>query len=162
MTEASDQVAGLSARYAALRQAAGSKGADRGGVLEAAFTELEEAIDLLRGAESAPRDGREPGTPAETAERGDLSHGTTLPPERLLAGTLAVSRTTVIGAFDLVNVMTQGGPLDASNVFVFNIYRTAFTYFQMGYASAMAYILFLIVLVFTMIQWWLQKRWVHY
>lgn len=68
----------------------------------------------------------------------------------------------LIGAFDMVNVMTQGGPLDASNVFVFNIYRTAFTYFQMGYASAMAYILFLVVLVVTMLQWWLQKRWVHY
>jgi ABC-type Fe3+ transport system permease subunit len=47
-------------------------------------------------------------------------------------------------------------------VFVFNIYRTAFTYFQMGYASAMAYILFFVVLSFTAIQWWLQKRWVHY
>ena len=72
MTEASDHVAGLSARYAALRQAAGSSGADSGGVLEAAFTELEEAIDLLRRAESAPRDardGREPGAPADTAER---------------------------------------------------------------------------------------------
>jgi PAS domain S-box-containing protein len=69
MTEASDQVAGLSARYAALRQAAGSAGADRGGVLEAAFTELEEAIDLLRGAESAPRDARDSGVPADNAER---------------------------------------------------------------------------------------------
>ena len=68
----------------------------------------------------------------------------------------------LIGAFDMVNVMTQGGPLDASNVLVFNIYRTAFTYFQMGYASAMAYVLFLIVLGFTALQWWLQKRWVHY
>src|SRR5690242_13799679 len=69
MTEASDQVAGLSARYAALRQAAGSTGADRGGVLEAAFTELEEAIDLLRGTESAPRDARDSGAPADNAER---------------------------------------------------------------------------------------------
>src|SRR5262245_22640342 len=65
----------------------------------------------------------------------------------------------LIGAFDLVNVMTSGqaGPLDASNVLVFNIYRTAFTYFQMGYASAMAYILFLVVITFTAIQWRLQK-----
>src|SRR5690242_16792409 len=69
MTEASDQVAGLSARYAALRQAAGSTGADRGGVLEAAFTELEEAIDLLRGTESAPGGARDPGAPADSAER---------------------------------------------------------------------------------------------
>jgi PAS domain S-box-containing protein len=69
MTETSGQVAGLTARYAALRQAAGSQGADHDGVLEAAFTELEEAIDLLRGAEAAPGDARDPGTPADTAER---------------------------------------------------------------------------------------------
>jgi len=68
----------------------------------------------------------------------------------------------LIGAFDMINVMTQGGPLDASNVFVFNIWRTAFVYFQMGYASAMAYVLFLVVLAFTTVQWILQKRWVHY
>jgi multiple sugar transport system permease protein len=66
------------------------------------------------------------------------------------------------GAFDMISVMTQGGPLDASNVLVFNIWRTAFVNFQMGYASAMAYILFLVVLVFTIVQWRLQKRWVHY
>jgi ABC-type sugar transport system permease subunit len=68
----------------------------------------------------------------------------------------------LLGAFDMVSVMTQGGPLDASNVFVFNIYRTAFVYFQMGYASAMAYVLFLIVLGFTAVQWYVQRKWVHY
>ncbi|HZQ99176.1 MAG TPA: sugar ABC transporter permease [Chloroflexota bacterium] len=68
----------------------------------------------------------------------------------------------LLGAFDIVNVMTQGGPLEASNVFVFNIWRTAFIYFQYGYASAMAYILFLVVLGFTALQWVLQRHWVHY
>jgi multiple sugar transport system permease protein len=68
----------------------------------------------------------------------------------------------LLGSFDMVNVMTQGGPLDASNVFVFNIYRTAFVFFQMGYASAMAYVLFLIVLAVTLVQWSLQRKWVHY
>jgi multiple sugar transport system permease protein len=68
----------------------------------------------------------------------------------------------LLGSFDMVSVMTQGGPLDASNVFVFNIYRTGFTYFQMGYASAQAYILFLLVLGFTAAQWYGQRRWVHY
>jgi multiple sugar transport system permease protein len=70
----------------------------------------------------------------------------------------------LIGSFDMVHVMTagQGGPLDASNILVFNIWRTAFLYFQMGYASAMAYVLFLVVLVFTTVQWVLQRRWVHY
>ncbi len=69
MTETPDQVAALTARYAALRRAAGSKSADPGGVLEAAFTELEGAIDLLRGDGAAAREPREPGTPADTAER---------------------------------------------------------------------------------------------
>ena len=40
---------------------------------------------------------------------------------------------------------------------VFNIYRTAFVYFQMGYASAMAYVLFLVVLAFTVVQWVLAE-----
>ena len=67
-----------------------------------------------------------------------------------------------VGGFDMVSVMTQGNPLNASNIVVYNIWRTAFVYFQMGYASAMAYILFAVVLGFTAIQWWLQRRWVHY
>ncbi len=69
MTEAPDQLTGLTARYAALRQAAGSNAADPGGILEAAFTELEGAIDLLRGSGPRPANPREPGSPADTAER---------------------------------------------------------------------------------------------
>ncbi len=68
----------------------------------------------------------------------------------------------MVGTFDMVNVMTQGNPLNASNILVFNIWRTAFVYFQMGYAAAMSYILFGVVLAFTAIQWILQRRWVHY
>jgi len=75
---------------------------------------------------------------------------------------IITSIALLVGAFDQISVMTNGGPLDASNVLVFNIYRTAFVYFQMGYASAMAYVLFLVILGFTVGQWLLQKRWVHY
>ena len=67
MTEApgSDQLTELEARYAALRQAARSPGAERGDVLDAAFTELEGAIDLLRAAGAGPGEpGRRP--PAES------------------------------------------------------------------------------------------------
>ncbi|HMI25884.1 MAG TPA: PAS domain-containing protein, partial [Streptosporangiaceae bacterium] len=71
MSETTEPVAGLEARYAALRQAARSDGGDPGDMLEAVFSELEGAIDLLRAA--AP-DGRgEPaGVPADNAERGLL------------------------------------------------------------------------------------------
>jgi multiple sugar transport system permease protein len=66
------------------------------------------------------------------------------------------------GGFDIVWNLTQGGPLDASDLFVVQLYRTAFVYFQMGYASAMAYGLFLTVMVITIIQWRAQGRWVYY
>jgi multiple sugar transport system permease protein len=68
----------------------------------------------------------------------------------------------MVGSFDMINVMTQGNPLNGSNILVFNIWKTAFVYFQMGYAAAMSYILFAVVLGFTAIQWLLQRRWVHY
>ena len=61
MSETPGQVTELEARYAALRQAASSKGAAPGDVLDAAFTELEGAIDLLRVAGAAPAEpGRRP------------------------------------------------------------------------------------------------------
>ncbi|MGH2560075.1 MAG: carbohydrate ABC transporter permease [Thermomicrobiales bacterium] len=68
----------------------------------------------------------------------------------------------LFGSFDIINVMTQGGPLDATNVFVYNIYENAFVFFRMGYASAQAYLLFVVVFVLTIGNWLLQKRWVHY
>lgn len=80
--------------------------------------------------------------------------------------TFFVLLTTMIGVlfggFDVINVMTQGGPLDATNILIYDIYRNAFQYFRMGYASAEAYILFIFVFLFTMLNWVFQKRWVHY
>jgi PAS domain S-box-containing protein len=76
MTEpaGSDQVTALEARYAALRQAARSAGAEPRDVLEAAFTELEGAIDLLRAGEAGPGAATAEGQPSgsDSAERGLL------------------------------------------------------------------------------------------
>ena len=71
MSETTGPVAGLETRYAALRQAARSAGDDAGDVLEAAFTELEGAIDLLRAAAPGGR-GEPSGAPSDNAERGLL------------------------------------------------------------------------------------------
>ncbi len=71
MSETTGPLAGLEARYAALRQAARSEGGDPRDVLEAAFTELEGAIDLLRSAAPAGRD-ESSGAPSDNAERGLL------------------------------------------------------------------------------------------
>src|SRR5438067_9007322 len=71
MSESTEPLAGLEARYAALRQAVRSDGGDPGDVLEAAFTELEGAIDLLRATAPGGR-GEPSGTPSDNAERGLL------------------------------------------------------------------------------------------
>ena len=64
--------------------------------------------------------------------------------------------------FDLVNIMTQGGPGRSTNVLVYRIYQGGFQKLQFGYASAMAYFLFIIIMVITLIQFRGQKKWVNY
>ncbi|MFN8440887.1 MAG: sugar ABC transporter permease [Caldilineaceae bacterium] len=61
-----------------------------------------------------------------------------------------------------VLVMTNGGPGTATVVYVYMIYKSAFEYLQMGYASALAWILFSIILGLTLLQLWGSKRWVYY
>ena len=63
--------------------------------------------------------------------------------------------------FDLIYLMTQGGPLDSTNVLVYAIYKNAFEYFNIGKASAIAYVLFAIILILTLIQWSLRKKLVY-
>ena len=74
----------------------------------------------------------------------------------LLMPTLSfVLITTTIGSFqvfDTVYVMTSGGPGTATDVYNFNIYQQGFQFFHMGYASALAVILFLVILLITLIQ----------
>jgi multiple sugar transport system permease protein len=60
--------------------------------------------------------------------------------------------------FDEVYLSTQGGPLNATTVLVYYLYDQAFQQFNFGYASAIAYFLFLIILVITAIQFWVGRR----
>ncbi|MNW33065.1 Lactose transport system permease protein LacF [compost metagenome] len=64
--------------------------------------------------------------------------------------------------FDLVSVMTDGGPGRSTNVLVFRIYQEAFINYRMGYAAAMSTVLFLIIMVISFIQFKLEKKWVTY
>ena len=73
--------------------------------------------------------------------------------------------TTIVNSFQLfpqIMVMTGGGPEGATQVMVERIYTYGFRYFQMGYASALAIILMLIIVTITIIQMVLQKKWVFY
>ncbi len=64
--------------------------------------------------------------------------------------------------FDQAFIMTSGGPMNSTNTIVYYIFQNGFEFFKMGYASAIAWILFAIIFVVTFIQMQLQKRWVHY
>jgi multiple sugar transport system permease protein len=71
----------------------------------------------------------------------------------------------MIGAlqvFDTINVLTTGGPGDATRSVVMYIYEIAFERFDMGYASAVSMTLFAIILVLTILQFIISQRWVHY
>ena len=59
-------------------------------------------------------------------------------------------------------IVTNGGPADSTLVYGLYLYRNAFQYFKMGYASSMAWILLLLLLAFTWLQFRLMQRWVYY
>jgi multiple sugar transport system permease protein len=75
-----------------------------------------------------------------------------------------VTITGVIGSFqsfDLVYNMTKGGPGHATSVIGYYIWKQAFDYMNMGYGAALAYIVFAVILILTLVQWVIRKRWVY-
>ncbi|GAA1246396.1 sugar ABC transporter permease [Pseudonocardia aurantiaca] len=72
---------------------------------------------------------------------------------------------TMIGAFQVFvqpQVLTEGGPGEATNTMVLHLYRNGFSFDRLGYASALAWILFVIVMLITALQFVGQRRWVNY
>jgi len=73
--------------------------------------------------------------------------------------------TGVVGSFkvfDLIMVLTNGGPAGSTSVIVFYLYEVAFINLESGYASAMGIVLLFLILLLTLIQWVGQKKWVNY
>ncbi len=75
---------------------------------------------------------------------------------------VVISLINNVQVFDQVWVMTQGGPAGSTSVVVQQIVQNAFSFGRMGYAAAMSWVLFAIILVITAVQLRLQKRWVVY
>lgn len=117
---------------------------------------------LLAGLQSIPEHLYEAAT-IDGASRWQKLRYVTLPlltPSLLFATILAM-----IGAFqvfDQVWVMTEGGPAGATTVVMEQVVKNAFQYGLMGEASSMSWVLFAIILVFTVIQLRAQRLWVHY
>ena len=71
----------------------------------------------------------------------------------------------LIGSFQVFNaafIMTGGGPVNSTRFYMLHLYEKAFSDSQMGYACAMAVLLFLVVLLITIFVNWTSKRWVFY
>jgi multiple sugar transport system permease protein len=117
---------------------------------------------LLAGLQAIPEHLYEAAT-IDGASRWQKLRYVTLPlltPSILFAMILAM-----IGAFqvfDQVWVMTEGGPAGATTVVMEQVVKNAFKYGLMGEASAMSWVLFAIILAFTVFQLRFQRRWVHY
>lgn len=79
--------------------------------------------------------------------------------------TLFILITSIIAAlqdYPRFEIMTEGGPNYATTTIVYYLFQNAFRYMNMGFASAMAWILGLIILVITLLNFYLSRRWVHY
>ena len=71
----------------------------------------------------------------------------------------------LIGSFQIFTaafIMTNGGPANQTLFYVLQLYRNAFQYLRFGYASSMAWVLFIIIMFFTFIQFVGARRWVFY
>jgi multiple sugar transport system permease protein len=72
---------------------------------------------------------------------------------------------SIIGSFQTFTtsfIMTSGGPNNASLFYMLHLYRNAFSYFKMGYASALAWVLFIIIMACTLMVIKTSPAWVYY
>ena len=74
---------------------------------------------------------------------------------------IVITSISSFQVFDLIYIMTEGGPNNSTMVLVYSIYKYAFEFFDVGKASAIAYILFAIIFVLVLFQWKLRKKMVY-
>ncbi|HEX8046916.1 carbohydrate ABC transporter permease [Rhizobium sp.] len=79
----------------------------------------------------------------------------------LFFGTVMTAITS-LQVFDQIYVMTKGGPGSSTATLGYAIYQRGFQNFQMGYASAVAWVMFALIMALTALQFRLQRKWVHY
>jgi sn-glycerol 3-phosphate transport system permease protein len=75
---------------------------------------------------------------------------------------IIVGILNAVKTFDLIAVMTGGGPANASNMYVYQIYQEAFVFLRMGMASALAVVMLVLITALTLLQNWFKERWVNY
>ncbi|MDR6553477.1 sugar ABC transporter permease [Paenibacillus qinlingensis] len=119
-------------------------------------------IIFMAGLQSIPKDLYE-AADIDGASKWKQFYSITVP--LLSPTTFFLLVSGIIGTFkvfDVISVLTNGGPANSTSVVVFRLYETAFINLQSGYASAMAIVLLILVLLITLIQWFGQRKWVNY
>jgi multiple sugar transport system permease protein len=119
-------------------------------------------VIFLAGLQAIPRDLYE-AAEVDGASRWQTFRKITIP---LLTPTtffvVVVSTIASLQVFDAIYVMTNGGPANATRTVVFTVWEEAFRNYRIGNASAMTWVLFALILGFTLLQFRAQRRWVHY
>ncbi|RIX50837.1 sugar ABC transporter permease [Paenibacillus nanensis] len=119
-------------------------------------------IVYIAGLQSIPRDLYEA---AEIDGAGTWTKFKSITFPQLSSTTFFLLVTGIISTFkvfELIAVLTKGGPLNSTTMIVWQLYDTAFVNLKIGYASSMAVVLFFCVLAITLLQWIGQKKWVNY
>jgi multiple sugar transport system permease protein len=119
-------------------------------------------IIFLAGLQNIPREYYEA---AQLDGAGTLRQFRDITLPLLTPTTFFLSVVAIIGSlqvFDLVYVMTRVGNINRFPTVVYYIYEEGFKNFRMGYAVSMAWVLLAVILIFTLLQFRLQRRWVHY
>ncbi|MBV7335146.1 sugar ABC transporter permease [Chloroflexi bacterium TSY] len=119
------------------------------------------AVIILAGLQGVPRELFEAAT-IDGANRWQLFIRITVP---LISATLFFVLVTAImsslAVFEQMYILTEGGPQDSTISIAMFLYQQGFQFFKMGYASAVAWILFFLTFVVTAINWVFRKRWVY-
>ena len=131
-------------------------------VIKAAWSFGGAMIIFLAGLQGIPRTLYEAAKIDGASAWGQFRHITVPMLSPIIFFNLVMGLITSYQVFTDVYVMTQGGPGNATLMLVLYIYQNAFSYFRMGYAALLSWVLFLITLALTLGQFALSRRWVYY
>lgn len=119
------------------------------------------AVIILAALQEVPRELYEAAKIDGASGRKLFTH-ITLP---LISSTLffivIISVTSSLSVFEQMYIMTEGGPQDATISISMFLYQQGFQFFRMGYASAIAWVLFMLMFIVTAFNWAFRKRWVY-
>ncbi len=119
-------------------------------------------VIFLAGLQDVPRDLYEAAEIDGASRFGQLIHVTLPVLSPVIFFNLIIAIIGSLQVFGAPFIMTGGGPARATYFYTMYLYDHAFTFLNMGYASALAWVQLLIVLTLTGVAFWSSKRWVHY